>query len=64
MNILAIPLTTGTLLLVGSQMLFGFWIAAKAVTPEGVNFHRNLGIGTAVFIVATVLIMVGMLLTR
>ena len=62
MIILAISLAGVTLLLLASQMLCGFWLASHAVTPDGVVFHRNLGIGTGVFTVASLVTMMVMLL--
>jgi hypothetical protein len=52
-----------TIVLIASQLLCGFWLAAKGPTAEGAAFHRNLGVSasTAAVITAVMTIILGMM---
>jgi len=53
MNPITIFLACATILLLASQLLCGFWLAAKGATPEGVAFHGKLGVSAAAASLAT-----------
>jgi hypothetical protein len=52
-----------TIVLIASQLLCGFWLAAKGATAEAAAFHRNLGVSasTAALITAGMSIFQGMM---
>ncbi len=58
MQTIAILLTIGTFVLVGSTLLCGLWLKSKGATPEGVAFHGKLAISTSIFTLITVLALV------
>lgn len=47
MKSISIILAVITITLIASQLLCGYWMASKGVTPEGATFHRKLGTGAS-----------------
>lgn len=56
MKLISIIFAVITIVLVASQLLCGLWLAAKGTTPDGVLFHRNLGIGASSAAIITAVI--------
>ena len=47
MKFISITLAIGTISLIASQSLCGFWLASKRATPKGVASLRKRGISAA-----------------
>ncbi len=57
MEMIAIILTSATVLMLGSTLLCGLWLRAKGSTPEGVAFHAKLAVPSAILALVTVIIL-------
>ncbi len=58
MKVVAVVLSSLTILMALSQLICGLWIQAQhSVDPSSLSFHSRLGIATVVMAVATVAVM-------
>lgn len=57
MKTASIVLSSLTILMVLSQLICGLWLRSHGSVPSSVAFHSQLGIGTVVMTLITIIVM-------
>ncbi len=57
MKIASVVLSSLTILMALSQLICGLWLQSHGVEPSSIAFHTQLGIGTVVMTLITIIVM-------
>lgn len=57
MKIASIALSSLTILMALSQLICGLWVKSHGSDPSSITFHTQLGIGTVIMTVITLIVL-------